>query len=91
VSVTSNEPAADDIRGFDVGTADVAGQLRAKRLDSGHGRVYTLKYVGRDAAGNERTCATTVAVPRGCSAARAARAAKAVKKARRQARLRRHR
>jgi hypothetical protein len=53
--------------------------------------VYTLKYAGRDAAGNERTCTTTVAVPRGCSAARAARAAKEVRKARRKARLRRHR
>jgi hypothetical protein len=91
VSVTSNEPADGDIRDFVVGTADVAGQLRAERLSSGHGRVYTLKYAGRDAAGNERTCTTTVAVPRGCSAARAARAAKEVRKARRKARLRRHR
>ena len=88
VSVTSNEPAEGDIRDFVVGTADVAGQLRAERLNSGHGRVYTLKYVGRDAAGNERTCTTTVTVPRGCSAARAARAAKEVKKARRKARRR---
>jgi hypothetical protein len=89
LSVTSNEPAGGDILGFDLGTADVAGQLRAKRLDSGHGRVYTLKYVGRDAAGNERTCTTTVTVPRGCAGARAARAAKEVKKARRKAARRR--
>jgi Calx-beta domain-containing protein len=89
VSVTSNEPADGDIRDFVTGTADVAGQLRAERSDKGHGRVYTLKYVGRDAAGNERTCTTTVTVPRGCSAARAARARKEVRKARRHAARRR--
>ena len=86
VSVTSNEPADGDIRDFVLGTADVAGQLRAERKDTGQGRVYTLKYVGRDAAGNERTCTTTVTVPRGCAGAHAARAAKEVKKARRRAR-----
>lgn len=99
VSVTSNElddaPAGGDgattgdIRDFVLGTADVAGQLRAERLGSGNGRVYTLEYVGRDAAGNERTCTTTVTVPHGCAGAHAARAAREVKKARRKAR--RHR
>jgi Calx-beta domain-containing protein len=99
VSVTSNEPddapgnvdgaTTGDIRDFVLGTADVAGQLRAERKDTGQGRVYTLKYVGRDAAGNERTCTTTVTVPRGCAGAHAARAIKEVKKARRKARRRR--
>jgi hypothetical protein len=98
-SVTSNEPddapgngdgaTAGDIRDFDAGTADVAGRLRAERAGRGSGRVYTLTYVGRDAAGNERTCVTTVTVPRDCAGARATRAAKEVRKARRQARRQR--
>ena len=89
VSVTSNEPADGDIRDFVAGTADTAGQLRAERASKGNGRVYTLKYVARDVAGNERTCTTTVTVPKSCAGAHATRAAKEVKKARRKAR--RHR
>ena len=85
-SVTSNEPADGDIRDFVTGTADTTGRLRAERAAKGNGRVYTLKYVARDLAGNERTCTTTVTVPRGCRGARAARAAKEVRQARRRAR-----
>jgi hypothetical protein len=100
-SVTSNEPddapgngdgaTTGDIRGFDLGAADVAGQLRAERIETGHGRVYTLTYVGRDAAGNERTCTTTVSVPHGCTGTRALKAAREVRKARREHAVRRHR
>ena len=101
VSVKSNEPddapgngdgsTTGDIRGFDLGTADTAGQLRAERAGKGGGRVYTLTYAARDAAGNERTCTTTVTVPHDCSGARAASAAREVRKARRKAARRRHR
>jgi hypothetical protein len=73
VSVTSNEPddapgdgdgeTVDDIQGFDPGTSDATGLLRAERAGPGTGRVYTLTYVARDEAENERTCAATVTVP----------------------------
>jgi len=93
-SVTSNEPddapgSADgattgDITGFSLGTADTSGQLRAERSTTGHGRVYTLTYVARDVAGNQRTCTTTVSVPVGCTGLKAIKAKRAVKKARRE-------
>jgi alpha-tubulin suppressor-like RCC1 family protein len=96
---TSNEPddapgngdgaTVGDIRGFDLGTADIAGQLRAERAGSGGGRVYTLTYVGTDAAGNQRTCTTKVTVPRSCAGAHARKAAREVRKARRAAAARR--
>ncbi len=80
VSVTSSEPddapgggdgrTTGDIRGFVAGTADTAGRLRAERAGKGSGRVYTLTYAGRDAAGNESECTATVRVPH--SKARAA-------------------
>jgi hypothetical protein len=64
VSVTSNEgEAAAESSGWVPGTPDTSGFLQASRLGSGHGRVYTLTYEGRDNAGNKATCATTVAVP----------------------------
>jgi len=97
-SVTSNEPddapgAGDgattgDIQGFGVGTADTTGQLRAERGGARNGRVYTLTYVGQDAAGNQRTCTTTVTVPHSCTGAKAARATAAVTRARRRHRVR---
>lgn len=67
----SNEPddglgdgdTTEDIRGFAIGTADADGELRAERSGQGSGRVYTLEYAGRDAAGNAATCAVTVTVP----------------------------
>jgi hypothetical protein len=92
-SVTSNEPddapgSADgattgDIAGWSAGTADVSGQLRAERSTGGHGRVYTLTYVARDVAGNQRTCTATVSVPVGCTGAHALKAAREVQHARR--------
>ena len=65
ISVTSNEPDSGqgDIQGFVTGAQSVAGQLRAQRLGSGTGRVYTLTYAGSDGAGNSATCSTTVTVP----------------------------
>ena len=71
VSVTSDEPDSgidaedvpDDIQGWDVGTADTNGQLRAERDDASDGRIYTLTYEGMDVAGNTALCSTIVFVP----------------------------
>jgi hypothetical protein len=65
VSVTSSEPDSGqgDIQRFTLGTASTTGQLRAQRLGSGTGRVYTLNYAGTDKAGNSSTCSATVTVP----------------------------
>lgn len=70
LSVTSSEPGgASDIQGWPIGvqvnaaSGQQAGQLRAERLGSGQGRVYTLTYQGQDMAGNTATCTTTVTVP----------------------------
>lgn len=72
LSATSNEPdnglgdgdTANDIQGFSVGTADIAGMLRAERSAGGTGRVYSLFYQGADLAGNTTTCTTLVRVAR---------------------------
>lgn len=65
ISVTSNEPDSGqgDIQGFVPGTASTTGQLRAQRLGSGTGRVYTFTFSGADRAGNTASCTTTVSVP----------------------------
>jgi hypothetical protein len=65
LSVTSNEPdrVQGSIQGFVTETASTSGQLRAQRLGSGTGRVYTFAYSGADRAGNTASCGTTVAVP----------------------------
>ena len=55
VGVTSSDPGvASDIAGWDVGTADTAGQVRAaiRRNE----RVYRIGYEVRDAAGNTAGC-----------------------------------
>ena len=72
VSATSNEPddgvgdgdTANDVAGFDAGTPDLTGSLRAERSATGNGRIYSLTYRGLDRAGNAADCATTVAVPK---------------------------
>ena len=71
LSITSSEPdnglgdgdRVNDIRGWDIGTADTSGELRAERSGSGAGRVYTLTYEASDATGNTATCTATVSVP----------------------------
>jgi len=70
-STTSNEPddglgdgdTANDIQGWDIGTPDISGWLRAERSGLGSGRVYSLTYRGTDKAGNTANCATMVSVP----------------------------
>jgi hypothetical protein len=70
LSVTSNEPdqvnpgdPANDIQDFETGTPDTEGQVRAQRLGSGTGRVYTFTYDVSNAAGSSATCSGTVVVP----------------------------
>jgi hypothetical protein len=65
LSVTSSEPNSGqgDIQGFAQGSPSVAGQLRAQRLGSGSGRIYTVTYGATDRAGNSAACTTSVAVP----------------------------
>lgn len=64
-AIASNETlSAGDVVGFATGTAATAGSVRATRSGgSAGGRIYTLKYVGRDVAGNTASCTTTVTVP----------------------------
>ncbi len=71
VSVVSNEAdnglgdgdTAQDVQQASIGTDDRAVQLRAERSGTGTGRVYTLTYQARDAAGNVSTATVTVTVP----------------------------
>lgn len=60
---TGDDDMAGDVIGWTPGTDDASGQLRAERSGTGHGRVYTLEFVGRDRAGNETSCTDTVRVP----------------------------
>lgn len=70
VSVTSSqadsgltsEDISNDIQGWDTGTADTNGLLRAERFFST--RTYTLTYEGSDVAGNTSTCVASVTVPK---------------------------
>jgi hypothetical protein len=70
LSAESNEPDAgldkkdvpNDIQGFEVGTADTNGMLRAERWDDGAGRLYSLEYQGADVAGNVTSCTALVSV-----------------------------
>ena len=71
LSVTSNEAddglgdgdTAGDIQDATIGTDDRDVSLRAERSGTGTGRVYTLTYQARDAAGNTSTAAVQVSVP----------------------------
>jgi hypothetical protein len=61
VSVTSSPSgSADDIVGWDIGTNDTMGSLRAENL--GGTRTYTLVYRAVDSSGNDADCTTTVTV-----------------------------
>lgn len=61
--LTDATGAAGDVVGFDIGTPDVAGALRAGRPGTAAERVYELVYSARDGAGNSAPCAATVTVP----------------------------
>jgi Nidogen-like len=64
VSATANEGnPATDIQSFSPGSSSTKGYVRAERLGTGNGRIYTLTYQGRDVAGNTKTCSATVTVP----------------------------
>ena len=71
VSVKSNETdnglgdgdSSGDIQDASIGTDDRELALRAERGGNGTGRVYTLTYQARDAAGNIATAKVTVGVP----------------------------
>lgn len=71
VSATSNEPDnglgdgdfADDIQDASIGTDDRQLALRAERSGTGTGRIYSLTYEARDAAGNTSQATVTVTVP----------------------------
>jgi len=64
ISLASSEPdTAGDVQGFVIGTSSTNGLLRAERLGSGNGRVYTLVYEGADLAGNTARCSVAVTVP----------------------------
>ena len=54
---------ANDIQGAAIGTDDRDLLLRAERSGKGTGRVYTLTYQARDAAGNITNESVTVSVP----------------------------
>jgi hypothetical protein len=62
-SITCNEPASGDIEGAAFGAPDVAFKLRAERLGTGTGRIYTVKYTATDASGNTADATATVTVP----------------------------
>lgn len=71
ISVASNEAdnglgdgdTGEDIQDASIGTDDRKLALRAERSGTGTGRIYTLTYEARDAAGNTSTASVTVTVP----------------------------
>ncbi|TLS49009.1 hypothetical protein FE782_27415 [Paenibacillus antri] len=66
VSIESNEPAEEgttDVQDANFGTDDREFQLRATRLGTGDGRIYTIVYAIEDEAGNATTVTTEVRVP----------------------------
>ena len=71
VSITANEPVKGrgdgntdpDIDEAAFGTDDRTFLLRAERSGTGTGRIYTITYRARDAAGNTTTASATVTVP----------------------------
>ncbi len=71
VSITANEPVngkgdgntESDIEDAAFGTDDREFTLRAERSGTGKGRIYTITYRARDAAGNATLATATVTVP----------------------------
>jgi uncharacterized repeat protein (TIGR01451 family) len=73
VSITSNEPDSsrdpnipdvpNDIQGAALGTDDRQFQVRAERLGTGTGRVYTVTYEAEDTSGNKTTQQAVITVP----------------------------
>jgi hypothetical protein len=71
LSIESNEPDTgagngdqpNDIQGANFGTDDRQFLLRAERFGTGIGRIYTVKYEARDAAGNATVVTRQVLVP----------------------------
>jgi N-acetylneuraminic acid mutarotase len=62
-SITSNEPDGQEDIEANIGTSDTSFSLRAERLGTGSGRVYTITYTVTDNAGNTSTAVCTVSVP----------------------------
>lgn len=63
VRVSNNEPEANDVVDFVIGTPDTEGQVRASRRGGGTGRVYQFEYRGFDAAGNAAVAVCEIRVP----------------------------
>jgi hypothetical protein len=61
-TVTRGDPERD-IVGFDTGTPDDSGFLRAERGGNERERVYSLTYTAHDLAGNAAGCEARVVVP----------------------------
>ena len=70
-SITSDEPDdatgdgkfINDIQQAEFGTADESFLLRAERMGSSDGRIYTATYTATDGSGNQATDSDTVEVP----------------------------
>ncbi|MDQ0873656.1 hypothetical protein QFZ77_002315 [Paenibacillus sp. V4I3] len=63
-SITCNEPdSGEGDIGADLGTTATSFSLRAERLATGTGRIYTITYTITDQAGNKSTSVSTVIVP----------------------------
>ena len=63
IAALASHGGSEDIVGFEVGTPDVAGALRAERAGTGSGRGYSLAYRAHDLAGNAVGCVASVVVP----------------------------
>lgn len=60
----SGEPGTEEfVKGAEFGTSDTSFSLKASRLGSGNGRIYTIKYEAVDLAGNTVTETATITVP----------------------------
>jgi hypothetical protein len=66
IGVTSNERSNPGTRGpqYEI-TGPLSVNLRAERLGTGHGRVYTITVQSEDDGGNVTTGEVTVTVPKG--------------------------